>query len=122
MQYVVLFALLALVLARLWKQAGWRPAVWFALSQLAVSVFFVPRQVQFFTTFFLAYAGCAWVLDRRFGPRTPSDLAVGLVVLGTATAFCDLLVTPISHWACRWRSGWYACHSVCAPVCVSVRR
>lgn len=94
-QYVVLFALLALVLARLWKQAGWRPAVWFLLSQLAVSVFFVPRQVQFFTTFFLAYAGCAWVLDRRFGPRTASDLAVGLVVLGTATAFCDLLVTPI---------------------------
>lgn len=94
-QYVVLFALLALVLARLWKQTGWRPALWFALSQLAVSVLFVPRQVQFFTTFFLAYAGCAWVLDKRFGPRTPSDLAVGLVVLGTATAFCDLLVTPI---------------------------
>lgn len=94
-QYVVLFVLLALVLARLWKQAGWRPALWFVLSQLAVSVFFVPRQVQFFTTFFLAYAGCAWVLDRRFGPRTPVSLAVGLVVLGTATAFCDLLVTPI---------------------------
>lgn len=94
-QYGVLFVLLALVLARLWKQAGWRPALWFVLSQLAVSVFFVPRQVQFFTTFFLAYAGCAWVLDRRFGPRTLVSLAVGLVVLGTATAFCDLLVTPI---------------------------
>lgn len=94
-QYGGLFVLLALVLARLWKQAGWRPALWFALSQLAVSVFFVPRQVQFFTTFFLAYAGCAWVLDKRFGPRTPFRLAWGLVVLGTATAFCDLLVTPI---------------------------
>ena len=94
-QYGVLLVLLALVLARLWKQAGWRPAVWFLVSQLAVSVFFVPRQVQFFTTFFLAYAGCAWVLDKRFGPKTPVDLAVGLVVLGTATAFCDLLVTPI---------------------------
>lgn len=41
-QYVVLFALLALVLARLWKQAGWRPAVWFLFSQLAVSVFLCP--------------------------------------------------------------------------------
>ena len=76
-QYGVLFVLLALVLARLWKQAGWRPALWFVLSQLAVSVFFVPRQVQFFTTFFLAYAGCAWVLDKRFGPRTPFRLAWG---------------------------------------------
>lgn len=94
-QYGVLFVLLTLVLARLWKQAGWRPALWFALSQLAVSVFFVPRQVQFFTTFLVAYAGCAWVLDKRFGPKAPWHLAVGLVVLGTATAFCDLLVTPI---------------------------
>ena len=89
-QYVVLFVLLALVLARLWKQAGWRPALWFAVSQLAVSVFFVPRQVQFFTTFFLAYAGCAWVLDKRFGPHTASDLAVGLVVACTVYGFYAL--------------------------------
>lgn len=93
-QYIVLFALLAAVLWRLWRCAGWRPAVWFALSQAAVSVFFVPRQVQFFTTFFLAYIGCVWVLWGR-GTRAAPDVALMLLMLGAATAFCDLLVTPI---------------------------
>lgn len=94
-QYLALFALLALVLTRLWRQCGPRTAVWFGASQLLVAVFFVPRQVQFFTCFFLAYAGCAWVLDQKRGPKTAGDLCVGLVVLGVCTAFCDLLVTPI---------------------------
>ena len=91
-QYLVLAALFALVLAGLWRRAGPRVAVWFVVSQLAVAVFFVPHQVQFFTCFFIAYAGCAWVLARE---RDVWSLSVGLIVLGVATAFCDLLVTPI---------------------------
>ena len=91
-QYLVLAALLAGVLWGLRRRAGWRPMLWFAISQLLVTVFFVPRQVQFFTCFLIAYAGCAWVLAR---PRTVWQLGTALVVLGTATAFCDLLVTPI---------------------------
>ena len=63
-----------------------------AVSQLAVTVFWVPHQVQYFTTFCIAYAGCAWVLAR---PRRAGQLSIALVVLGTCTAFCDLLVTPI---------------------------
>src|SRR5699024_3695409 len=74
------------------RRAGPRVALWFAVSQLLVSVFFVPHQVQFFTCFFIAYAGCAWVLARE---RDVWSLSVGLIVLGVATAFCDLLVTPI---------------------------
>lgn len=91
-QYLVLFVLLAVILARLWRQCGWRPALWFGAAQLLVGVFFVPHQVQFFTCFFLAYAGCVWVLAR---PRDLRTLSIGLLVLGVATAFCDLLVTPI---------------------------
>lgn len=91
-QYLVLFVLLAVILARLWRQCGWRPALWFGAAQLLVGVFFVPHQVQFFTCFFLAYAGCVWVLARR---RDIRSLGIGLLVLGVATAFCDLLVTPI---------------------------
>ena len=64
----------------------------FAASQALVSVFFVPHQVQFFTCFAIAYAGCCWVLAK---PRGVRQLALALVVLGVATAFCDLLVTPI---------------------------
>lgn len=91
-QYLVLFALLAIVLARMRRVCGRWPAVWFAVSQLAVAVVLVPRQVQFFTTFLIAYAGCLAVLVRH---RRPQELAVLMVILGTCTAFCDLLVTPI---------------------------
>ena len=91
-QYIVLFALLAVVLVQLRRRCGLRAAVWFAVSQLAVSVWFVPHQVQYFTCFMIAYAGSAWVLAK---PRRSDVLCLGLLVLGTATAFCDLLVTPI---------------------------
>ena len=63
-QYIVLFALLALLLVQLRRRCGLRAAIWFAVSQLAVSVFFVPHQMQYFTTFAIAYAGCAWVLAK----------------------------------------------------------
>lgn len=92
LNYLVLGVLLAAVLRLLCRRCHLRTACWFAASQLAVAVFFVPRQMQFFTTFAIAYAGCAWVLAK---PRRSDDLCVGLVVLGAATAFCDLLVTPI---------------------------
>ena len=91
-QYIVLFALLAVVLVQLRRRCGLRAAVWFSVSQLAVSVWFVPHQVQYFTCFMIAYAGCAWALAK---PRRSDVLCLGLLVLGTATAFCDLLVTPI---------------------------
>lgn len=92
-QYLVLAALLGVVLWRLKRRCGLRVAVWFALSQLLVTVFFVPHQIQFFTCFAVAYAGSAWVLGGK--PKTAQDLAVGLVVLGCCTVFLDLLVTPI---------------------------
>lgn len=90
--YIVLTALFAAVCWLLCKRCGARAAVWFAVSQLAVSVFFVPRQMQFFTTFAIAYAGCVWMLRRH---RTGEQLCLGLLALGVLTAFCDLLVTPI---------------------------
>ena len=119
-QYLVLFALLAVILWQLRRQCGLRAMVWFAVSQLAVTVFWVPHQVQYFTTFCIAYAGCAWVLAR---PRRAGQLSIALVVLGTCTAFCDLLVTPIitlglpvAVWLCclpqRAASGARQCLSV----------
>lgn len=90
--YIVLTLLFAAVCRLLGKRCGLRAAVWFAVSQLLVSVFFVPRQMQYFTTFAIAYAGCIWVLRRH---RDAPALCLGLLVLGAATAFCDLLVTPL---------------------------
>lgn len=91
-QYIVLFALLAVVLVQLRRRCGLRAAVWFAVSQLAVSVWFVPHQVQYFTCFMIAYAGCSWVLAK---PRRSDDVCLALLVLGVVTSFCDLLVTPV---------------------------
>ena len=67
-QYIVLFALLAVVLVQLRRRCGLRAAVWFAVSQLAVSVWFVPHQVQYFTCFMIAYAGCACGAACRSAP------------------------------------------------------
>ena len=91
-QYIALAALLAAVLALLRRRCGGRAAVWFAVSQALVTVFFVPHQIQYFTCFAIAYAGCVWVLAK---PRRSDVLCLGLVALGAATAFCDLLVTPV---------------------------
>ncbi|WP_300364831.1 hypothetical protein [uncultured Subdoligranulum sp.] len=91
-QYAVLAALFAAVLVLLRRRCGLWAAVWFAVSQLLVTVFWAPHQVQYFTCFAVAYGGCAWVLAR---PRRSDSFCLALVVLGVVTAFCDLLVTPV---------------------------
>lgn len=91
-QYVLLGVLLAAVLVLLRRRCGVRATLWFALSQALVTVFWAPHQIQYFTCFAVAYAGCAWVLAR---PRRSDGLCLGLLVLGVVTAFCDLLVTPV---------------------------
>ena len=56
-QYLVLAGLFAAVLVLLRRRAGVWAAVWFAVSQLLVTVFWVPHQIQYFTCFAVAYAG-----------------------------------------------------------------
>lgn len=91
-QYLVLAALFAAVAVLLRRRCGLWAAVWFAVSQLLVTAFWAPHQVQFFTCFAVAYAGCVWVLAK---PRRSDDVCLALLVLGVVTSFCDLLVTPI---------------------------
>lgn len=91
-QYLVLAALFAAVTVLLRRRCGLRAAVWFAVSQLLVTAFWAPHQVQFFTCFAVAYAGCVWVLAK---PRRSDDVCLALLVLGVVTSFCDLLVTPV---------------------------
>ena len=91
-QYLVLAVLFAAVAVLLRRRCGLRAAVWFAVSQLLVTAFWVPHQVQFFTCFAVAYAGCVWVLAK---PRRSDDVCLALLVLGVVTSFCDLLVTPV---------------------------
>ena len=85
-------AVFAAVAVLLRRRCGLRAAVWFAVSQLLVTAFWAPHQVQFFTCFAVAYAGCVWVLAK---PRRSDDVCLALLVLGVVTSFCDLLVTPV---------------------------
>lgn len=91
-QYAVLAVLFAAVTVLLRRRCGTRAAVWFVVSQLLVTAFWAPHQIQYFTCFAVAYGGCAWVLAR---PRRSDALCLALLVLGVVTAFCDLLVTPV---------------------------
>lgn len=91
-QYLVLMALFAWVTVLLYHRCGVRAAAWFVVSQLLVTFFWAPHQIQYFTCFAVAYGGCAWVLAR---PRRSDSLCLCLVALGVVTAFCDLLVTPV---------------------------
>lgn len=91
-QYAVWVVLLVTVIRYLWTVCGARSTVWFGLSQLVCTVFLAPMNLQFFTCFMLAYAGCLWVLC---APRRSDQLALCMMVLGVCTSFCDLLVTPI---------------------------
>ncbi len=92
-QYAVLLALLAAVLWLLRRRCGLRglplvcrqPAFWSRRSGCRI-------RCSIFTCFALGYAGCVWVLAK---PRRSDALCLALLVLGAATAFCDLLVTPI---------------------------
>ena len=60
-QYAVLLALLAAVLWLLRRHCGLRACLWFAVSQLLVTVFWVPHQVQYLPALLLAtraVSGC----------------------------------------------------------------
>ena len=72
---LVLAALFAAVAVLLRRRCGLRAAVWFAVSQLLVTAFWAPHQVQFFTCFAVAYAGCVWVLAK---PRRSDDVCLAL--------------------------------------------
>lgn len=63
-QYLVLLALFVWVTVLLHRRCGVRAAVWFVVSQLLVTFFWAPHQIQYFTCFAVAYGGCAWVLAR----------------------------------------------------------
>ena len=91
-QYAVLLALLAAVLWLLRRRCGLRACLWFAVSQLLVTVFWVPHQVRSILPALLLATRAVSGAGKAPPQRCPLP---ALLVLGAATAFCDLLVTPI---------------------------
>ena len=92
--YIGLFGLLALLLYRMNTFLGINVSVLFLISQLIGAVFFVPINLQFSWTFYIAYAASFFILTKR----TTFDckkLMMVMFVIGGLTSFIDLLVTPV---------------------------
>ena len=82
-------------LVQLRRRCGLRAAVWFAVSQLAVSVWRSVHRIRcsISPALLIAYAGCAWVLAK---PRRSDDAVLRRCwCWARRQSFCDLLVTPI---------------------------
>jgi len=92
--YVCFFGLLTLLLYRLTKMLGVNVSAIFLISQLLGAVFFVPINLQFSWTFYIAYAASLFVLSKR-SDMIYQKLMVFMFVVGGLTSFIDLLVTPI---------------------------
>ena len=112
-QYAVLLALLAAVLWLLRRRCGLRACLWFAVSQLLVTVFWVPHQVQYFTCFARAVSGC-W---QSHAAAMPSALRCWCWGRQRPSVIC--WSRRSLRWGCRWSAGCWSRSSACAPVCRS---
>lgn len=90
--YLVSSLLLAWLLVRLWKVDGWVPAVAVTASFALMYGFVIQLSIQFFPVLALSLIGsllaCKYV-------RQPGKMAMTLFVIGSLTAYFDLLTTPL---------------------------
>ena len=84
--------LLWVVLALAHKVGTWM-AVIYGLSLATVDVFMMQFSIQFLPVLLITLAGTLWVLNRK-----RSSLGVVFFVLGSLTAYFDLLTAPLLTW------------------------
>lgn len=94
--YIAFIVLFITLLISIWKNIGKKECVIFLFSQILVSLPFIPYNLQFSWTFYIAYAA-SLLLIRREKCCTNSEYAIHtfFFIVGGLTSFIDLLVTPI---------------------------
>ena len=94
--YVIFTIVLFILLYSIWKYIGKKECIIFLASQIAVSVPFVPYNLQFSWTFYIAYFACLYLIKKE-NKCAMSNWSVFtyFFVIGGLTSFIDLLVTPI---------------------------
>ena len=93
--YLLSSLLLAWALVLMARRIGTWAAVVYALALASVNLFIMQHSIQFFTTLLLALAGTLWVLYRV---REPRQLLPFFLVMGSLTAYFDLLTCPLLTW------------------------
>ncbi len=84
--------LLLLLSLLLYKHTGWKTTVAFALGFLLLKGYVTQFSIQFFPVITLALGGAIMVIHYR---SSISRIGMTLFVLGSLTAFFDLLTTPL---------------------------
>lgn len=93
--YIISSLLLLWVLLALGSRVGAWAAILYGMSLLLVDVFMMQFSIQFLPVLLLAMVGSLWVLYRVKNGR---QLCMLLFVLGSLTAFFDLLTCPLLTW------------------------
>lgn len=94
--YILSSLLLLWVVLALSKRVGVWAAVLYGLSLILVDVFMMQFSIQFLPALLIALGGSLWVLYGRNGNN--GRLAMGFFVMGSLTAYFDLLTAPLLTW------------------------
>lgn len=96
MLFYVLSSLLALwVCVALWQRLNPIVAGTYLLSLLLVNMFIMQLSIQFLPVLVIALLATLWVLYRV---KSPSQICMTLFVVGSLTAYFDLLTCPALTW------------------------
>lgn len=90
--YLISSLLLAWLMVRLWRMDGWVPVAAVTASFALMYGFVMQFSIQFFPVLTLALTGS--LLACRY-VRQPQKMALALFVIGSLTAYFDLLTTPL---------------------------
>lgn len=96
MLFYVLSSMLVLwVCVALWQQLSPIVAGAYLLSLLLVNMFIMQLSIQFLPVLVIALLATLWVLYRV---KSPSQICMTLFVVGSLTAYFDLLTCPVLTW------------------------
>ena len=93
--YLLSSLLLVWVLIGMVQHIGGWSAVLYTLSLVSVNLFMMQHSIQFVTTLLLALVGSLWVLYRV---KERGQLLTLFFMLGSLTAYFDLLTCPLLVW------------------------
>lgn len=95
LMYVLSSLLLLWVCVALWRRVGAVASAGYLLSLSMVNVFIMQLSIQFLPVLVLALGATLWVVYRV---RRPGQMCMTLFVVGSLTAYFDLLTCPALTW------------------------
>ena len=91
---IVLFTLMAVIIAEIARQISVKIALGFAISLATVNFVIVPFSLHFSITFLIAFISSIFYLLKHKS-ITSNQLLIFFFIIGAATAYFDILTTPL---------------------------